>query len=72
MSTAEFILPVLIVFLLTFIEWRNIWISISILTLIFLPLATFILVKKLDLIPEKQVQDDERKKKLNNGKELKF
>ena len=31
LSLAEFTMPVLIVFLLTFIEWRDIWISISIL-----------------------------------------
>ena len=31
LSLAEFILPLLIVFLLTFLNWRNIWISISIL-----------------------------------------
>ena len=30
LSSAEFVLPVLIVFLLTFIEWREIWVSISI------------------------------------------
>ncbi len=48
LSTAEFILPVLIVYLLTITAWQNIWISISILTLIFLPLASFFLIKKLD------------------------
>jgi MFS family permease len=48
LSTAEFILPVLIVYLLTITAWQSIWISISILTLIFLPMASFFLVKKLD------------------------
>ncbi len=48
LSTAEFILPVLIVYLLTITAWQNIWISISILILIFLPIASFFLVKKLD------------------------
>ncbi len=48
LSTAEFILPILIVYLLTITVWQNIWISISILTLIFLPLASFFLIKKLD------------------------
>ena len=49
LSAAEFILPVLMVFLLTIISWRYIWISISILVLIFLPLASFFLIKKLKL-----------------------
>ena len=49
LSLAEFILPLLIVFLLTFIEWRNIWISISILVLLILPFASFFLVKSINL-----------------------
>ena len=55
LSTAEFILPVLIVYLLTITAWQNIWISISILTLIFLPLASFFLIKKLDFDTREQV-----------------
>ena len=54
LSTAEFILPVLIVYLLTITAWQNIWISISILTLIFLPLASFFLIKKLDFDTREQ------------------
>jgi len=48
LSTAEFILPVLIVYLLTITIWQNIWIYISILILLFLPLASFFLIKNLD------------------------
>jgi predicted MFS family arabinose efflux permease len=48
LSTAEFILPVLIVYLLTITTWQNIWISISILVLIFLPIISFILIKNLN------------------------
>ena len=55
LSTAEFILPVLIVYLLTITDWQNIWISISILILIFLPLASFFLIKKLDFDTREQV-----------------
>jgi len=49
LSLAEFILPLLIVFLLTIIEWRNIWLSISILVIVVLPLVTFFLVKNVNL-----------------------
>jgi predicted MFS family arabinose efflux permease len=49
LSLAEFILPLLIVFLLTIIEWRNIWLSISILIIIILPLTSFLLVKNVNL-----------------------
>ncbi len=55
LSTAEFILPVLMVYLLTITAWQNIWILISILTLIFLPIASFFLVKKLDFDTREQV-----------------
>ena len=55
LSTAEFILPVFIVYLLTITAWQNIWISVSILILIFLPLASFFLIKKLDFDTREQV-----------------
>ena len=41
LSAAEFILPVLIVYLLAIIEWRNIWLIISISVLVFLPAASY-------------------------------
>ena len=41
LSSAEFILPVFIVYLLTFMEWRNIWTYISLLIIIILPAALF-------------------------------
>ena len=49
LSLAEFILPLLIIFLLTFLDWRNIWISISILVVVILPIITFSLVKNIKL-----------------------
>ena len=49
LSLAEFTMPVLIVFLLTFIEWRDIWISISILIIIILPVTTYSLVRNVKL-----------------------
>ncbi len=49
LSTSEFILPVLIIYLLTIYEWRDIWIVISIVVIIFLPIASFLLVQNLNL-----------------------
>ena len=48
LSSAEFILPVLIVYLLSIFKWQSIWTSISIIILFFLPVVSFILVKKLN------------------------
>ncbi len=71
LSTAEFILPVLIVYLLTITAWQNIWISISILTLIFLPIASFFLIKKLDFDTREQVgTNDLETKKIKQWKRI--
>jgi len=59
LSTAEFILPVLIVYLLTITVWQNIWIYISILSLIFLPLISFFLVKNLDFDTREQLESND-------------
>ena len=63
LSTAEFILPVLIVYLLTITAWQNIWISISILILIFLPITSFLLIKRLDFDTREQVNTHDLEKK---------
>ncbi len=47
LSAAEFMLPVLIIYLLAITDWRNIWFSISILVLVFLPIISYFLVKNL-------------------------
>ena len=49
LSLAEFILPLLIIFLLTFVDWRNIWIVISIFVIVVLPIFSFSLVKNIKL-----------------------
>ena len=45
LSSAEFIMPVLMVYLLTFIDWQNLWLIFSISVLIILPIASFLLIK---------------------------
>ena len=63
LSTAEFILPVLIVYLLTITSWQNIWISISILVLIFLPMASFTLIKNLNFDSREELKNTDSKEK---------
>ena len=62
LSLAELVMPVLIVFLLTLIEWRDIWVSISILVILVLPVATFFLVKdvKLDTREDSKVEENNK------------
>ena len=69
LSTAEFILPVLIVYLLTITSWQNIWILISILVLIFLPITSFILIKNLNF--ESREETNEKDLKDQNIKQWK-
>ncbi len=70
LSLAEFVMPVLIVFLLTFIEWRNIWVSISILVILILPTATFILVKEVKLDTREESKLEENNKEIKQWKRI--
>ncbi len=71
LSMAEFILPVLIVYLLTITAWQNIWTFISILVLIFLPLSSFFLIKKLNFDTREKVDsNDFKEKKIKQWKRI--
>ena len=59
LSTAEFILPVLMIFLLTIADWQSIWIGSSIIIIIFLPLASYFLVKDLSFDSRESTDDIE-------------
>ena len=63
LSTAEFILPVLIIYLLTIIDWRDIWFYISILILLFLPILSFFLIKNLNFDSREELSANETKEK---------
>ena len=69
LSSAEFILPVLIIYLLNIYDWKNIWMTISVLVIIFLPIVSFILVKNLNL-DSREITNDE-KHKVENIKQWK-
>jgi len=49
LSSAEFILPVLMIYLLTILDWKNLWFIISITALVVLPISSYLLIKNLDL-----------------------
>tara|TARA_B100000965_G_scaffold383791_1_gene383384 strand:+ start:1 stop:867 length:867 start_codon:yes stop_codon:yes gene_type:complete len=61
LSSAEFILPVLIVFLLTLTNWENIWFIISLSVLIFLPISSYLLVKNIKLDSREKTDEEEFK-----------
>jgi len=62
LSSAEFIMPVLMVYLLTIIDWQNLWLIFSITVLIILPTASFLLIKNLNL--DSRVISDENIKEV--------
>ena len=71
LSTAEFILPILIVYLLTVTTWQNIWISISILVLLFLPIISFSLIKNLNFDSREKTSDNDlNKRKIKQWKRM--
>jgi len=49
LSLAEFILPVLIVYFLTFIHWRELWVGFSLIIILFLPVASMFLINNLNI-----------------------
>jgi predicted MFS family arabinose efflux permease len=58
LSTAEFILPVFITYLLVIYSWRSVWQGIAILVIIFLPIVILNTIKSIQL--------DSREKSKNN------
>jgi len=60
LSCGEFILPVLIVYLLTLYSWQNIWLTISLIVIILLPVASYLLVKNLNLDSRETGSDEIR------------
>jgi len=50
LSAAEFIMPITIVFFLSIYSWRSIWISIGLLVVLFLPILSFLTIKKINLL----------------------
>ncbi|WP_440909676.1 MFS transporter [Candidatus Pelagibacter sp.] len=64
LSSAEFLLPVAIVYLLTILDWRDLWVSFSLLIILFLPVSSVFLIRKLDI----NSRETENKKNENENK----
>ena len=61
MSLGEFLLPILIVYLLTFIYWRDLWMYTSIVILLFLPLFSFFTVKNISIYSREKINLKDKK-----------
>jgi len=49
MSFGEFLLPVIIVYFLTFIYWRNLWQGFAIIIILLLPIFTYLTIKDINI-----------------------
>jgi predicted MFS family arabinose efflux permease len=58
LSSAEFMLPVLMVYLLTILDWQNLWLIFSITVLIVLPISSYLLIKNLNLDSRETESED--------------
>ena len=68
LSSAEFIMPVLMVYLLTIIDWQNLWVIFSLTVLIILPIASFLLIKNLNLDSREASDEDKKDVKIKQWK----
>jgi len=71
LSSAEFILPILIIFLLTIFSWRTIWQFISIIIFITLPMVVFYTIKNVTIDSREGFDLEKGTKNLKNIKSWK-
>ena len=62
LSTAEFILPVLVTYLLVIYSWRSVWQGIAILVILFLPIVILNTIKSIQLDSREESKNDDSKK----------
>jgi MFS family permease len=62
MSLGEFLLPILFVYLLSFIYWRDLWIQTSIFILVTLPIFSFFMVKDISIFSREEENENKKNK----------
>ena len=62
LSTAEFILPIFITYLLVIYSWRSVWQGIAILVILFLPIVILNTIKSIQLDSREENKNDDNKK----------
>ena len=71
MSLGEFFLPILIVYLLTFVYWRSLWQGFSILIILFLPIFIYLTIKEIKISTREKYHKNSLSKKLKKIKSWK-
>ena len=62
MSLGEFLLPILVVYLLSFIYWRDLWLQISVFIVIALPIFSFFMVKDISIFSREKESENNKDK----------
>jgi len=68
MSFGEFLLPIIIVYLLTFIYWRNLWQGFSIIIILLLPIFTYLTIKEISIFSRENKNGDNANKNIDSIK----
>ena len=68
LSSAEFILPVLVTYLFIIYSWRTVWLGIAVLVILFLPLVILNTIKSIDLDSREDQETNLKKIKVKNWK----
>ena len=68
MSFGEFLLPIIIVYLLTFIYWRNLWQGFSLLIILLLPIFTYLTIKEISIFSREKKNGDNNNKVIDSIK----
>ena len=68
LSSAEFILPILITYLFVIYSWRSVWQGISLIILFFLPIVIFYTIKKIKLSSREKEKNLAKKLKIKSWK----
>jgi len=68
MSFGEFLLPIIVVYLLTFIYWRDLWQGFSLLIILLLPIFTYLTIKEISIFSREKKNGDNDNKVIDSIK----
>ena len=68
MSFGEFLLPIIIVYFLTFIYWRNLWQVFTIIIILLLPIFTYLTIKEISIFSRENKNGDNVNKNIDTTK----
>jgi len=68
MSFGEFLLPVLIVYFLTFIYWRDLWQGFALIIILILPIFTYLTIKEISIFSRESKNENNKNENIDKIK----